>query len=218
MNPQAQPRGNHPGQPFMYIGKFGEGRRFMCPFYMCNEQGPEVAQAVADEEVEPPRDLLPEMKYPEEKRRLEMSVFQSFAEMSGLPIDQNSAENKDPDYPDILCTISGQKYWFELAQIVNEEVAEKVNSKRRKLDGGFSYNQEKPFVNIIRSKAIKKYVTDGAPLDLILHFDLRFGRTATAQRLAKKHQSLRDALIRRGPFKRIWIVDTFTSAIVWSKS
>jgi hypothetical protein len=52
MNPVKQHHGNHPGLPFMYIGKVGEGRRFMCPLYKCNEQGPEVAASVVDEEVQ----------------------------------------------------------------------------------------------------------------------------------------------------------------------
>lgn len=36
MNPEKQHRGNHPGLPFMYIGKSGEGRRFLCPLYKCD--------------------------------------------------------------------------------------------------------------------------------------------------------------------------------------
>ena len=73
-------------------------------------------------------------------------IFQSFASACGLPVDEGSPENREPDYPDILCTISGQRYCFELGQIIHEEVAEKVNPKRRTLDGGFSYDQEEPFV------------------------------------------------------------------------
>ena len=143
-------------------------------------------------------------------------MFQSFACASGLPIDAGSAENHEPDYPDILCTISGQRYWFELGQIIHEEVAEKVNPMRRKLDGGFSYDQEQPFVDLVTSKASKKYVTKGAPVDLILHFDLRFGTAAAVQRLCEKHASLLETLTDTGPFKRVWVFDDFKKAVVWN--
>jgi hypothetical protein len=109
----------------------------------------------------------------------------------------------------------GQKYWFELAQIVNEEVAEKLNPNRRKQDGGFSYDQEKPFVEIVTSKATKKYVTEGAPVDLILHFDLRLGTKATVEGLIEKHATLLDSPTTTGPFRRVWVFDDYTKTVVW---
>ena len=210
------PRGNHLGLPFMYIGKFGEGRRFRCPYYRCDEQGPIVAETVVDEQVELPPDPLTGLKNAEKKRAQELMIFESFASASGLPIDRGSPENRDPDYPDILCTISGQRHWFELAQIIHEEVAEKVNPRRRKIDGGFSYDQEQPFLEVIKSKASKKYVTEGLPVDLILHFDRRFGRSGTVRRLCETHRGLLESLIEIGPFKRVWFFDLFTRAVVWN--
>lgn len=202
----------------MYIGKAGEGRRFMCPLYKCDEQGSEVALSVVDEEVVEVRaDPLADLKSAERKRAIEMVVFQSFALASGLPVDEGSAENRDPDYPDILCAISGEKYWFELGQIINEEVAEKLNPNRRKQDGGFSYDQEKPFVDVVKSKATKKYVTEGAPVDLVLHFDLRLGSAATVERIVDKHTELLASLTTTGPFKRVWIFDEYTRTVLWPK-
>jgi hypothetical protein len=212
---KKQPRGNHPGLPFMYIGKVGEGRRYECPLYKCNEQGPMVAEAVTDEEVRLPAEPLADLKSAERKRVLEMLVFQSFASASGLPIDEGSAENRDPDYPDILCTISGQRYWFELGQIIHEDVAEKVNPKRRNLDGGFTYDQEQPFVDLVTSKSSKKYTTEGVPVDLILHFDLRFGSASAVKRLCEKHTALLEKLTTRGPFKRVWVFDDFKKIVIW---
>jgi hypothetical protein len=210
-----QHRGNHPERPFMYIGKEGEGRRYRCPLYKCDELGPVVADSVVDEEVQLPSDPLANLKSAERKRALEMLVFLSFAPASGLPIEQGSPENRDPDYPDILCTISGQKYWFELGWIINEEVAEKLNPSRRKQAGGFSFNQEKPLVNVVSDKTTKKYTTEGAPVDLILHFDLRFGSAATARRLCEKNEALLKLLTTTGPFKRVWVFDELNNNMVW---
>ncbi len=212
---KKQPRGNHPELPFMYIGKIGEGRRYKCPLYKCGEQGAVIAESVVDEEVQLPPDPFANLNIAEKKRAVEMLVFQSFAPSSGLPIDEGSAENRDPHYPDILCTISGQRYWFELGQIIHEEMAQKVNPKRRKLDSGFSYDQEGPFVDLVTSKASKKYVTEGAPVDLILHFDPRFGTATAVRRLCEKHIALLEKLTTMGLFKRVWVFDDFKKVVVW---
>jgi hypothetical protein len=199
----------------MYIGKVGEGRRYKCPLYKCDEKGPVVAVSVVDEEVELPPDPLANFKSAERKRAVEMLIFQSFASASGLPIEEGLAENGAQYYPDISCTISGQRYWFELGQIINEEVAEKLNPKRRKPEGGFSYDQEKPFVERVNDKATKKYKTDGSPVDLVLHFDLRLGTAATVKHLSQRHGALLDSLTTAGPFKRVWIFDDYTKELVW---
>jgi hypothetical protein len=209
-----QPRGNHAERPFMYIGKEGEGRRYKCPFYKCDELGPVVADSVEDEEVRLLPDPLAKLKGAERKRALEMLVFLSFAPASGLSIDEGSPENREPDYPDILCTISGQKYWFELGRIINKEVADKLNPDRRKHADGFSYDQEKPFVELISKKATRNYEAESAPVDLILHFDRRFGTAATVEQLCKKHKLHLESLISTGPFKRVWVFDEFEKAVL----
>lgn len=210
-----QPRCNHRGRPFMYIGKDGNGRRYECPLYKCDKHGAVVAEGVEDEEIELPPDPPANLKSAEKKRAAEMQVFQSFACASGLPIDPRSAENHEPDHPDILCKISGDPYWFELGRIIHEEVAEKVNPKRQKADGGFSYNQEPPFVNLIESKASKSYRTDGFPVDLIVHFDLRYGTASTTRGLCEKHRTLLETLITKGTFRRVWVFDELNKAVVW---
>lgn len=212
---KEQPRGNHAGLPFMYIGKSGDGRGYRCPLYKCDEHGPVVAESVVDEEVQPPPDPLANLKKDERKRVLEMSLFQKFAPVSGLPIDEGSPENRDPKYPDILCTILGQRYWFELGQVIHTEVAQKMSPKRSKLDAGFSYDQEKPFVDLVKKKAKHKYVTEGAPVDLILHFDRRFGSASAAQRLCEKHAALLEALTSAGSFSRVWVFDDFNRNVIW---
>jgi len=148
---------------------------------------------------------------------MEMAVFRLFAPASGLPIDEGSPENHDPK-PDILCTISGQKYFFELGRIINKVVAEKLSVGRRALDAGFSYDQESPLLEIIQKKATTPYETNGAPLDLILHFDLRLGSAAVVERLVRKDPTILDSLTTTGPFKRVWIFDEYTKTIVTPRS
>jgi hypothetical protein len=194
MNPLNQPRGKHPSGPFMYIGQVGQGRQFLCPLYKCDERGPKVADNVEDELVQFPANPLNDLRAVDRKRAVEMSVFRSFALSSGLEIDEGSAESREPDYPDVECMISDQKYFFELGRMISEEVAEKLNPNRRKPEGGFAYDQEKPLADVVSRKSAKRYTTDGAPVDLVLHFDLQLGTAAT---VAEKSNAPRFALHHR---------------------
>lgn len=146
MSQEKQHRGNHPMLPFMYIGKFGQGRRFMCPLYKCDESGPIVATFVVDEDVPIPVDPLADLRGDEKKRAEEMLVFKAFATASGLSIDGDSPKSGPKDYPDIDCTILGERRWFELGRIIHQEVGMKINSRQRVEFGGFSHEQGTPFV------------------------------------------------------------------------
>jgi hypothetical protein len=70
-------------------------------------------------------------------------------------------------------------------------------------------------VYVVNEKAMRRYETEGALVDLILHFDLRFGSSATAQRLCEKNEKLLKSLITNGPFKRVWVFDEFNRKVVW---
>jgi hypothetical protein len=201
----------------MYIGKVGDGRRFLCPLYKCNEQGDDVASSVVDEEVAIPDDPLFGLGKEERKRAIEMAVFRSFASASGIGMDEGSATNHPPDAPDVRCAISGKPRWFELGQIINEEVAATINPRRQASAPGFSFSQEIPFVEIITKKKGKKYETAGDPVDLVLHFDLRLGSKSVVQGQIEKHAALLESLLTDGPFSGVWIFDEWTKSIVWSK-
>ena len=84
------------------------------------------------------------------------------------------------------------------------------------MDSGFSFSQEAPFVKVVTAKATRRYETKGAPVDLILHFDLRLGSKSTVLGLVATHAALLKSLMNDGPFTRVWIYDAFTSCIVWS--
>ena len=214
-NPTEQPRcGAHLETPFMYVGKVGRGRRYLCPFYKCDKQGDEVQSVVIDEEVEIPKDPLAGLKKADRQRAEEMAVFKSFVSASGIRIDEGSAisGNADKKEPDIRCTISGKPHWFELGEIISEEVAAKISPTRKTMDSGFSFSQEAPFVKIVKKKRTGPYQTQGAPVDLVLHFDLRLGTNGVVSRLIEKHDALLKSLVNNGPFARVWIYDAFAKS------
>ena len=218
-NPLKQRRcGIHVETPFLYIGKVDQGRQFLCPFHKCDERGDWVSAVVVDEELAVSDDPLCRLGKTERQQLEEMSIFNSFAVASGLAIDEGSAVNAFPRNPDIQCTISSQLYWFELGQIISEEVAEKTNTRRGRIGGGLSFSQERPFIEIARKKAAKTYETQGAPVDLILHFDLRLGTQGVVRRMTEKHKGLFNSLVGEGPFSRVWLYDDWTKTVVSSHS
>ena len=73
-------------------------------------------------------------------------------------------------------------------------------------------------MDIITKKANKKYETQGAPVELVLHFDLRMGSESVVLHQVGKHAGLLQALVNNGPFARIWIFDEWKKTIVWSKA
>ncbi len=219
-NPVRQCRCNrHDELPFLYIGKSGRSRQFLCPFFQCNERGEVVAISVPDED-EPSPEVEPvsPMSNEERKRNLEMTAFRSFTSVSGLVIDEGSVTNEQPPKPDIRCTISGKPRWFEMAQIISEKVAANINLKGHASKRGFSFNQEDPFVDVVRKKLTKRYETGGAPVDLILHFNLRLGKSSVVRNLIQRYSVLLDSLVSTGPFARVWIFDEWRREVIWSGS
>jgi hypothetical protein len=205
-NSESQ-RCNHEDVPCMYIGKVGTSRQWMCPKYKCRRAGPVVAANVVDIQVSLPVDPLAGLKKDARKQAYEMQVFTKFAGVCGFSIDPGSAVNGPQFHPDIYCTVAGEPYHFELGRIVNATVAEKLNPNRRKQERGFTFDQSEPFQGITDDKATKSYITNGAPVDLILHFDLLFGSSSVAEDMCRKHEDRLRALVVSGPFKRVWVFD-----------
>ena len=60
----------------------------------------------------------------------ELGVFRRFAESQG--IDSSTVEKSDPPEPDITClTATGERVGFELAEVVDQELAQAVHGKIR---------------------------------------------------------------------------------------
>src|SRR6185369_15530533 len=61
------------------------------------------------------------------KERREQLVFGAFAQRCGLNIEAASITSCKPQKPDIRCTLGGQEYFFELAEVVPEERAKDLS-------------------------------------------------------------------------------------------
>jgi hypothetical protein len=179
--------------------------------YKCEEKGEVVAIDVLEE-------VIPDFTNPDDglisKQRKELRLFERFAEAARLQVDEDTAANRNPPLPDIFCKILGKPRWFELGEIINTDVGEKVNPKRKRRDPGFSINQGEAFFRIVEKKRSRKYKTNGESVDLLLHFDLRFGAGPVALFLIKEHVTALTSLINEGPFQTIWIYDDHMKAVL----
>jgi hypothetical protein len=214
-NTSTQPRGNHRDRPFMYIGRVYQDRRFLCPIYQCNEKGDLVADSIQIEAVQTTIDSSIGRTNQVEQKEDELSVFHLFCVASRLPIDIESIVSKPTPCPDIYCRLLGNEHFFELAEIINPGVAEKLSRSRRKLTPSFTYSQRECIELVVKKKSEKRYETEGNPVDLLLYFDLKLGSDAAILKLIKNNPIILDPLLEPGPFNRIWIFDVQTEQVIW---
>ena len=72
--------------------------------------------------------------------------------------------------------------FFELGEITDDDLAkDESTSLRFGVDGeGGLFSEEEPLLRIIRKKTASTYQPDGAPLDLVLHYDVSVRATPGA--------------------------------------
>ncbi len=117
--PRCEAHVTSPSVPFLYIGKVGDGRRYLCPLYKCTHRGEVVARGVVDERVAIPDNPMAGFSKWDRQRFEELTVFKLFVAAANLEIEQGSATNADPPNPDVRCTIAGAVHYFELGRIIS---------------------------------------------------------------------------------------------------
>lgn len=112
--------------------------------------------------------------------------------------------------------MNGRSYFFELSQILDEDLARDIgDSIKKKVDSdGRWFSEEVPLIERIRAKARKTYTTAGENIDLLLYYERQFP-FAPADYLKKYEADIASAVVPNGPFSRIWIFDTWTNEIIW---
>ncbi|HET9177925.1 MAG TPA: hypothetical protein VFQ24_06165 [Terriglobia bacterium] len=143
------------------------------------------------------------------KRMGELRVFMGFASVSGLSIDLSSVESIDSPFPDIRCNLSGSPYFFELAEVTDENLARRYNEslRTRKITGG-SYSHDEPLIKrIITFKSQKNYQTKGAPIDLVLYYWKQTPHRADVTNTVSKLRPVFEQLRSSTSFSRIWLYE-----------
>ena len=133
------------------------------------------------------------------KRVHEAEVFRAFIEACRLPIDHESVENVEPDYPDIRCLgADGKARLFELGEILWEDESANVKTlphgealsaeaaarKDTLISSGRTEEAERiqtwgvfevpvlgSLLRMLDKKCQKRYRADGHPLSLLLYYE-----------------------------------------------
>ncbi|MDD5504670.1 MAG: hypothetical protein PHV77_05085 [Candidatus Omnitrophica bacterium] len=104
-----------------------------------------------------------------QKTSKEIFVLNKFLRKSFSKFAINSCE---PPKPDCLCRYSnGERVYFELSEIINQDLAKKFYDKNLQFTGGFF--SDDILGKRIEDKFKKQYETDGLNVELLLFFDLQ---------------------------------------------
>ena len=111
----------------------------------------------------------------EQKSKREFRVFQEFTERSGLAIDPDSIEKRNPPEPDMLCRVSGEGYVaFELKELCDEEIAKTISDLiKTKNEEPVYLRTGTPRHNFMRRTRKKKYECNH-PIELLFYTADRF--------------------------------------------
>jgi hypothetical protein len=145
-------------------------------------------------------------------------TFGKFASVAPLDIDPRTIENCDPPEPDILCQMSRQQHYFELGEVTDESIAQKagIAAKQGQDIFGGTYSQLAPLERIFEQKCLKKYVTHGHPLHLLLHYSVGHQVPHAAlvrAEISKGQQAIVDRL-QQSPFTSLWLYDGWGNSVI----
>jgi hypothetical protein len=155
----------------------------------------------------------------DQKAERERTIFSQFVEASGTEVEAGSIVSERPPKPDISCSIGGEKHYFELGEVTDQNLAARVATalKEMRITAGF-FSQDNPLIKVFSDKARKNYDTLDGPLELVVYYDKQYPPPEGGL----KESTLRDLelivrdMLNRG-WSRVWLFDTWNKAIlcVW---
>ncbi len=148
----------------------------------------------------------------------EMDVFTAFAAAAPeARVESGSGTNAVSPEPDIRCTVSGERHYFELGEIIDPPVAESMaHAIRRNEPRPCAFSQDRPFSYITAKKRSRPYRTSGAPVELLLYYRTQSPpEPLVFDKLVNNAALDLQALVTSGPFQRVWIFDFSQKRVLW---
>jgi len=154
---------------------------------------------------------------PGEKRQTTESVaFASFAGSTLLLPDPFDHSNEDPPRPDICTEIRGGKYYFELGEITDENLAKSISDPiRARTVSGCALSQIDPLGKMLDQKCRKRYETSGAPVDLLLYYWRQSPYEPVIEDYISENRTEIDRAFKNSGFQNIWIYDMESERVLW---
>jgi hypothetical protein len=154
----------------------------------------------------------------EQRQARESLMFTSFAKDTGLIADPYNHFNENPQRPDIRTTIKRHDYYFELGEITDQGLAERVSvSMKSKKFSGCAFSQGEPLEKMLRQKCQKTYQTGRAPVDLLLYYWIHSPDEEAIDEYLHRNSAEVQELIQGSQFERIWIYDSDSGRVLWKK-
>jgi hypothetical protein len=128
-----------------------------------------------------------------------------------LALDHRLTENDSAGHYLIWSSVDGSPYYFELGEVTDSSVAYSL-AKALENDepAGGAFSQTEPFRDILTSKAGKTYVSNGSPIDLLLHYQKQSPpwQQYFAEMVERHAREINAVLsVNGGPYQRLWIFD-----------
>jgi len=163
-----------------------------------------------------------------EKQEHERRVFAEFAASASLPVDEASIRSGERGKPDIFCKLAGMLTYFELARVSDSKMNKlRIRTLLAAVRRGAPVMQKVdasefglPERDVLREKLKNNYETDGAPVDLLLYYDVEDFKALGAIPPIVGDEFFRDTMGRtlessHGPFQRIWVYERYTKKVLW---
>jgi hypothetical protein len=146
----------------------------------------------------------------------ESRVFIRFANTTQLMADPFIHDNERPPRPDIRASIDGHDCYFELGEILDEQLAKNINrTLKTGMASGCALSQIVPLMKMLKQKCEKKYEIDDTPMDLLLYY-WRQGpyQPVVDDYLFTNRRNIEESL-RNSQFDKIWIYNWDLGKVLW---
>ena len=150
------------------------------------------------------------MRSEAEKGDAEISAFRAFVCLSGLSIDPNSVEKREPPEPDLRCRhLDGRVVTFVVVRLVDESIAEVFAAGSAARTDAF--RTADPSERMVRRKLTRKYETD-FPIELLVYTDRRL---ITHDGIIVPILERVFASVPDHPFRRAWFMSNGRVRPLW---
>jgi hypothetical protein len=151
----------------------------------------------------------------------EQKVFSNFVNAAKLNVIPDSIRPEEAPLPDISCHIDGHLHYFELTRVADQSIANEVGAllkeTRRTGKGGVGhvtwYDDRQMLRKAITRKNDKKYETHGAPLDLLVYYDVTISPSPLPELIDSIFHSLQTEF--HDQWNKIWLYDWSNNQVMF---
>ena len=164
--------------------------------------------------------LIGSLTLEERKNLKESATFVRFARCSGIVCDPFDHENVKPRFPDIRAVVGGLPYFFEMGEVTDQGIPRRLSRqfKSGEITGG-PFSQAEPLLRMLRQKCESHYVTNGAPVDLVLHYSNMYPYAPSILEFLGAHAAEVKTFLKGSAFTRIWIYsDWEPRQVLWCRT